>query len=82
MNRGRDAGIDALDRGFRDGVGVFPEVVFDPVFVLADMVGPDGASILEMNDVAGAGSAARSTGTRMRTKARTRLILATERRGR
>ncbi len=53
---GRDAsGLDALDGGFRDGVGVFAEVVLDAVFVLADLVGPDGASILKMDDVGGRG---------------------------
>jgi hypothetical protein len=49
---GRDAsGLNALDRGFRDGIGIFAEVVFDAVFTLADLVGPDGASILQMDDV-------------------------------
>src|ERR1039457_7535984 len=34
----------ALDRGFRDGVSVFAEVILDAVFVLADLVGPDNPS--------------------------------------
>ena len=55
VNRGGAAGIDALDGGFRDGVGVFTKVVFDAVFFLADLVGPDGASILKMDDVGGRG---------------------------
>ena len=52
-NRGGAAGVDALDGRFRDGVGVFAEVILDAVFGLADLVGPDGASILKMNDVGG-----------------------------
>src|ERR1019366_9867469 len=51
------AGIDALNGGFRDSVGVFAEFILDAVlvFVFADVVGPDGASILKMNDVGGRG---------------------------
>src|ERR1019366_8754090 len=45
---GSDASrLYALDRGFRDGVGVFAEVILDAVFVLAHLVGPDNASILK-----------------------------------
>ena len=55
VNGGGAAGIDALDGGFRDGVGVFAEVILDAVFGLADLDGPDGASILKMNDVGGRG---------------------------
>ena len=53
--------VDALDGRFGDGVGVVAEVVLDAIFVLAfaDLVGPDGASILEMNDVGGRGRAPR-----------------------
>src|SRR6266478_253651 len=49
---GVDIDVDALDGGFRDGVGVVAEVILDAVFIrililtLADLVGPDGASIL------------------------------------
>src|SRR6202158_6263843 len=52
---GGAAGLDAFDGVFRDGVGVFAEVVLDAVLGLADLVGPDGASILKMNDVGGCG---------------------------
>ena len=43
--------LNALDGGFRDGVGVFAKVVFDAVLTFADLIGPDGASILEVDDV-------------------------------
>ena len=48
MNGGGAAGIDALDRGLGDGVSVFAEVILDSVVIptLADLIGPDGASIL------------------------------------
>jgi hypothetical protein len=45
------AGLDAVDRRLRDRVGVFAEIVFDVVFSLANLVSPDRASILKMNDV-------------------------------
>jgi hypothetical protein len=45
------SGFDALNRGLRDGIGVVAKIVFDAVFAFADLVGPDGASILQMNDV-------------------------------
>src|SRR5437899_9282226 len=55
VNWGGAAGVDvdALDGGFRDGVGVVAEVILDAVFicVFADLVGRDGASILKMDDV-------------------------------
>ena len=52
---GNAASVDTLDRGFRDGVGIVAEVVFDAIFAFADLVGPDGASILKMDDVGGRG---------------------------
>ena len=59
MNGGGATGIDALDRGLGDGVSVFAEVILDSVAILiltlADLVGPDGTSILKMNDVGGRG---------------------------
>ena len=57
MNGGGTAGIDALDRGLGDGVSVFAEVILDSVVILtlANLIGPDGASILKMNDVGGRG---------------------------
>ena len=55
VNGGGAAGIDALDGGFRDGVGVVAEVILYAIFVFADLVGPDGASILKVNDVGGRG---------------------------
>ena len=54
-NGGDAAGVDVVDGGFRDGVGVVAEVILDAVFIFADLVGPDGASILKMNDVGGRG---------------------------
>jgi hypothetical protein len=51
MCRGNASGFDAVNRGLRDGIGVFSKVVFDAVFIFADLVGPDGASILKMDDV-------------------------------
>jgi|SRR5580704_13316284 hypothetical protein len=57
VNGGGGAGVDVVDGGFWDGVGVFAEVILDAVFIciLADLVGRDGASILKMNDVGGRG---------------------------
>jgi hypothetical protein len=53
---GSDASrLYALDRGFRDSVSVFAEVILDAVLILADLVGPDKASILKMDDVGGRG---------------------------
>ncbi len=48
VGAGVDIDVDALDGGFRDGVGVVAEVILDAVFicVFADLVGRDGASIL------------------------------------
>lgn len=36
---------------FRDGVRVFAHVILDAVLFFADLVGPDGASVLETDDV-------------------------------
>ncbi len=55
VNRGDATGLDVVDGRFRDGVGVFPEIVLDAVLGFANLVGPDGASILEMNDVGAGG---------------------------
>ncbi len=50
-NRRHAARVDVVDRRFRDGVSVFAQVVLDVILRLADLVSPDGASILEVNDV-------------------------------
>jgi hypothetical protein len=57
VNGGGGAGVDVVNGGFWDGVGVFAEIILDAVFIciLADLVGRDGASILKMNDVGGRG---------------------------
>ena len=55
VHRSNASRLDALDRGFRDGVGVFAEVILDAVFGFADLVGPDNASILKMDDVGARG---------------------------
>ena len=57
MNGRRAAGVYVVDGGFWDGVGVFAEFILDTIFicVFADLVGRDGASILEMNDIGGRG---------------------------
>jgi hypothetical protein len=55
VHRGNASRLYALDRRFRDGVGVFAEVVFDVVFGFANLVGPDNASILKMDDVGARG---------------------------
>ena len=55
MNWGDATGVDVVDGSFRDGVSVLAQVVFDAVCTFADLVGPDGASILEMDDVGGRG---------------------------
>jgi len=54
-NGGSATRLYALNGRFRDGVGIFAEVVFDVVVILANLVGPNGASILEVNDVGGRG---------------------------
>src|SRR6266481_8653957 len=52
VNGGGGAGVDVVDGGFWDGVGVFAEVILNAVVIririltLADLVGLDGASIL------------------------------------
>ena len=49
---GRDAaGVNPVYGRFRDGVRVFAHVILDAVLFFADLVGPDGASILETDDV-------------------------------
>ncbi len=48
--------FDPFDQGLRDGVGVVPHVVFQVGSVFVNVVGPDGASILKMNDSRPAGS--------------------------
>jgi hypothetical protein len=40
-----------VDGSFRDGIGILADVVFDVIFDFADLVGPDGASILEMDNI-------------------------------
>src|SRR6266404_4452096 len=59
VNGGGGAGVDVVDGGFWDGVGVVAEVILDAVAIriltLADLVGLDGVSILEMDDVGGRG---------------------------
>jgi hypothetical protein len=49
------AGIDVVDGRFRDGVGVLTQVIFNAVFArnFANLVGPNRASIFEMDDVGG-----------------------------
>ena len=52
VNGGGAAGVDVVDGGFWDGVGVVAEVILNAVVIrililtLADLVGRDGASIL------------------------------------
>jgi hypothetical protein len=53
MNRSDAATIDVVDRRLRDSVSIFAKVILDVVFGLAHLVGPDGASILKMDDVGG-----------------------------
>ena len=53
MNRPYAPSFDPFDRRFRNRVCVFAKIVFDMVFGLANLVRPDGTSILEMNDVGG-----------------------------
>ena len=49
---GRDtAGFDALYGRFWNRVSILAQIVFDVIFIVADLVGPDGATILEVNDV-------------------------------
>ena len=51
-------GLYALDRGFRDSICIFAEIVFDAVFIFANLVSPDCPSILEVNNVSGRGERA------------------------
>ena len=55
VDGGDTTGIDVVDGRFRDGVSVLAQVVFHVVCTFADLVGPDSASILEMDDVGGRG---------------------------
>ena len=49
----RAAGIDAIHQRFRNRVSVIAEVVLDVGAGVANVVGPDGAAVLEMNDFRG-----------------------------
>jgi len=43
--------LDSVDRGFRNRVGVVADIVLDASAVFSDVIGPDGATILEVNDL-------------------------------
>jgi hypothetical protein len=45
------AGLNVIDQRPRNGIGVISQVIFDVGAVLANVVRPDGASILQMDDV-------------------------------
>lgn len=51
MHRSDTARLYALDRRLRNRISIFAKVVFDSIFIFSNLVGPDGAAILKMNDV-------------------------------
>jgi hypothetical protein len=55
VSGGNASGIDAFNRQLRNGVGIFTDVVFDVIFILANLIGPNRAPILEVNDLGGRG---------------------------
>jgi len=52
VRRAHSSSVDSLDGRSSDGVNVVTHLILHSFFALADLIGPDGASILEMNDVA------------------------------
>jgi len=55
VSRSNTSGIYAFNRRFRNSVGIFTDVVFDVIFILANLIGPNRAPILEVNDVGSRG---------------------------
>ena len=51
-HRAYSSGFNAVHRRLRNRVGVLPDIVFETGAILAHLVGPDGASILKMDDLA------------------------------
>jgi hypothetical protein len=50
-SRRRTSSVDVINGGSRYCVCVLPNLIFDVVLILTDLISPDGASILKMNDV-------------------------------
>jgi hypothetical protein len=53
VNRRNASGLYALDRRFRNSIRILAQIVFDAVFTFANLIGPDGPPILEVNSVSG-----------------------------